>query len=117
MISEILSFIGNSMLLNNIILAAFFGGFLFLFLRENNNTTTPLRWTDLIVDEKTGKFSLSRLGQFWGIAISSWVVVYMVQVPAAYAIFPMVFTAWLAYLLGGYSFNKFLNKKDEKKDD
>ena len=106
--------LANELMINNILLIAFFIVFFYLFMKENKDESSPVRWTDLLVDTKTNKLSLTKLGQFWGIAISSWVVVSLSQTPAAYSIFPMIFPAYLAYLAGSWAFNSYIKNKNDK---
>jgi hypothetical protein len=104
---------GSMAILNNVLLLMFFSLFLFLIVKANNDKDSPLDWVDLLVEN--GKMSISRLGQFWGIAISSWVIIYMAQTPAAYTIFPLIFPAWLGFLLGAYGWAKYLDSKTSEK--
>ncbi len=119
MLDSFLSFFQQPMLMNNILLVSFFVGFAIIFGLSSMDPKSPVHWTDLLVDKKTGKVSLDRLGQFWGIAISSWVIIYLTQTKEAYSIMPMLFPMYLAFLGGVYSFNKYLSSKDksENKDD
>lgn len=116
MIELALQLIRDTAFLNNLLLLFFFVGFAYVFHKENNDDESPIKWIHMIVDTKTQRLSLNKLSQFWGMAISSWIVIYMAQIPATYAIFPMVFAAWLAFIGGSYAFNTFLkNKKEEPK--
>ncbi len=114
-----IALISNTTFINNMILVAFFGGFLLIFFKENNDAKSPLRWIDMLLDEKTGKLSLARVGQFFGIAVSTWVIITLSMKTEWKEVFPMVFPVWLAFIGGTYSFNKYLShmKKPDDKDD
>lgn len=106
----------NIQLLNNILLIGFFFVFAFVFWRESKNPETPVHWTDLLVDKKNGKLSLTQLGKFWGIATSTWVVIYMVQglsKEQISSIFPWIFGTWLTYLVAESGIKKFTMSKDK----
>lgn len=113
---EFLSYLKDSMFINNIILISFFTGFLYLFLKESSKEDSPLNWVDAFVDKRTGKLSLSQLGQFCGIAIGGWVMIYLVQIKEAYTILPMMFPTYLAYLGGSYAYSKYITKIESQKD-
>lgn len=100
---QIVEYIANPTLINNVILLLFFTVFGIQFYRENKNEASPFRWIDLLVDYKTQKLSLTKMGQFWGMAISSWVVIYLSQKTESYSMFPAVFAAWLAFIGGTYA--------------
>jgi hypothetical protein len=112
-ISEFLSLVGNAAVLNNIILLLFFTLFGVQFYRENKKDNT-VYWTDLLIDSKTQKLSLTKMGQFWGIALSSWIVIFLAQKPESYSMFPAVFAAWLAFIGGTYAFYLKERKEDSK---
>lgn len=80
----------------------------FIAHRDPNN---PLIWTDMLIDTKTRKLSVSKLGNFFGIALSSWVVMYLAQVKEAYSILPTIFLGWLAFLGGVYTLNNLIRNK------
>jgi hypothetical protein len=104
-----LELFSNIVLLNNIILVAFLVIFGFVFAHASMNKKSKLDWLDMLLDSDTQKLSLSKLGNFMGIALSSWMMIYFVQVPAAYGMFPSLFMAWLAFLGGVYTLNNFIN--------
>lgn len=114
----------NMPLINNLLLLAFFFTFAVVFWRESKNKESKVNWTDLLTDSKTGKVSLTKLGQFWGIALSSWIVIYMVQKLTGDQIasmFVVVFGSWLTFLVAQSSIRAFKatriqHKDDEKKD-
>jgi hypothetical protein len=115
----IVSLLQESILINNFILITFFVLFGIIFGLSSMNPHSPVKWTDLLVDKKTNKLSLDRLGQFWGIVISSWVIIYLTQSKESSSILPMLFPMYLAFLGGVYSFNKYLSHKsdvDQSKD-
>lgn len=115
-ISTFVDLVNNTSFVNNMILILYFILFGFFFYKENRNANSPVQWVDMLVDNKTNRLSLAKFGQFWGISISSWVVIYLAQLPAAYSIFPMVFPAWLAFLGGTWAFNSYVkNKKEDGK--
>ena len=111
-LTQIDSFILDTALLNNLLLMVFFIAFFILFFKANNDDKIVLTWIDLLVDQKTNKLSIAKLGQFWGVAISSWVVISMSQIKESYTIFSSVFAAYLAFLGGTWSFNQFLKSKN-----
>lgn len=107
----IIDIISNATLLNNLALIAFFVIFSIMFFVAHRDPSNPLIWTDMLVDTKTRKLSVSKLGNFFGIALSSWVVMYLVQVKEAYSIFPTIFIGWLCFLGGVYTLNNFIRGK------
>lgn len=111
-IVPIIQYVLQPMIMNNILLLGFFIGFAIVFAMSSKDPKSPINWTDLLVDSNTKKVSLDKLGQFWGIAISSWVVIYLAQMKEAYSVLPMIFPAYLAFLGGVYTFGKFLKAKD-----
>lgn len=115
-LTQIISILSNNIaLMNNFMLLAFFVVFGYLFLKESKNNNSPINWTDMMLDAKTGKTSLTKLGQFWGVAFSSWIAVFFAQkVPAdrVVEIYPWVFGVWLAFLIGSYSVNAIMKTKD-----
>lgn len=112
----VIELLSNATLLNNLALIAFFVIFSIMFFTAHRDPKNPLVWTDMLIDTKTRKLSVSKLGNFFGIALSSWVVMYLVQVPAAHSIFPTVFIAWLAFLGGVYTLNNFIRGKQSGGD-
>lgn len=109
--------LGDIRLLNNVLLLAFFIVFGIVFFIADRSAKSKLDWTDLLIDSDTGKLSLSKIGNFFGIAISSWILIYFVEVKEAYSMFPTLFMAWLAFLGGVYTFNNFLKTKKPNKDE
>ncbi len=107
--------LGDILLINNVILIVFFITFFTVFAIASRSKSNKLDWLDLLLDSDTGKLSLSKFGNFFGIAISSWILIYFVQVKEAYSMFPSLFMAWLAFLGGVYTFNNFI--KSRKKSD
>ena len=106
---SIFNAISSTVFLNNMLLLAFYLIFGIAFALESKNPDSPVNWIHLIMDK--GIVSLTKLGQFIGIASSTWVVVTMSQNKESFAIFPMVFTAWLAFLGGTWSFNQWIKSK------
>lgn len=114
---EILTALASNMpLLNNLLLLGFFATFAAIFWKEHKDEKSPVNWIDLLMDDKKNKLSLSKLGHFWGIAISSWIVVYMVQqltgVQIA-AMFPWIFVIWLVFLFIATGIKSFSLSKDK----
>lgn len=109
--SQAVTFTTNTVLVNNSILMGCFFLFLFLILKEHKNPNSPIAWADIITDKTTNKLSLTKLGQLWGIVISSWVVITMAQIPAAYTIFPLIFPAYLAFLGGTWAWKSYMKDK------
>ena len=110
-VDEILKLLTNTTALNNFILLGFIFCFAIFFMLESRNTRSTVHWTDLLVDPKTNKLSLAKFGQFWGIAVSTWVVIFLAQSDTAYGIFPMVFPMYLAFIGGTWSYNAWLKSK------
>lgn len=108
--------LGDIKLLNNVLLLAFFVIFGIVFFIADRSAKSRLDWTDLLIDSDSGKLSLAKLGNFFGIAISSWILIYFVQVKESYSMFPTLFMAWLAFLGGVYTFNNFLKTKRPPSD-
>lgn len=111
---DIITHLANGMLLNNIILILFICMFTYAFWKENRKTESPVHWTDLLLDKRTNKLSLSKFGTFWGIFLSSWVVMYLVQKPDSYGYLVPIFGIWLTYLAGSHAYDKWLKAKDQK---
>jgi hypothetical protein len=110
--------LSNMPLINNFLLILFIVYFGIVFMVASRNPKNPVDWIDLIIDPTTNKISTTKLGQFWGIAISSWVVITLTQVKESYPYFSMIFFGYLAFLGGSYAFQKwFQNKKDDEKED
>lgn len=110
-------FLGDISLINNLMLFSFFIIFAIVFAVASHSKNNKLDWLDLLLDSDTGKLSVAKFGNFFGIAISSWILIYFVQVPAAYGMFPSLFMAWLAFLGGVYTFNNFLKTRKPPADD
>ena len=110
--SDLATYLTNTMFINNLILLMFFVGFIFLFLKESYNDKSQINWADAFIDKKTGRVSLSQLGQFCGIAVGTWMMIFLVQIKEAYSILPMMFPMYLAYLGGAYAFSKYMSKSD-----
>jgi uncharacterized protein YacL len=106
-------------ILNNLLLLIFFAGFGFIFWQESKHPDKPLNWADMLLDNKTQRLSLTKLGQFWGIIISSWIAIYMTQkldhVEIA-QMFPYIFATWLTFLVTSTGI-KLLNSNKEKKEE
>jgi len=110
-VDDILRLLTNTTALNNFILLGFIFCFAIFFMLESRNPKSTVSWPDLLVDQKTGKLSLAKFGQFWGIAVSTWVVIFLAQSETAYGIFPMVFPMYLAFIGGTWSYNAWLKSK------
>ncbi len=111
-----LSVLQNISLINNFLLLAFIIIFVFIFWREHANTKSPIVFSDLLVDEKTKKVSNTKIGQFLGIAFSSWIVMYFAQKVSPEQIatmFPWVFGTWLTYLVSATGIERFFGSKDK----
>mgnify|MGYP000187966375 CR=1 FL=1 len=115
-------FTNNVGILNNIILAGFFIFFIYIVNKASKDKHNPLNWADMFLDSKTKKMSLTKVGNFWGIGISSWIVIYFAQKipPDKIAdLYSYIFGIWMAFLLGTYSVSNVLKAKDPeaKKDE
>lgn len=108
--------LGDVLLINNIILILFFIIFFTVFACASYSKNNKLDWLDLLIDSDTRKLSVSKFGNFFGIFISSWIMIYFVQVKEAYSMFPGLFMAWLAFLGGVYTLNNFLKTKKPPAD-
>ena len=109
-------FANNIALMNNVLLFAFFIVFGIVFWREHKNSASPLSWTDMLIDNKTNKLSLTKLGQFWGISMSTWITIYMTQKLTSEQIstmFPMVFGTWLTFLVASQSIKAYTMTKEK----
>lgn len=117
MLSEIdMDILTNIPLLNNLLLAAFFVVFAFVFWKENKNEKSPLHWIDLLIDEKKNKLSITKFGQFWGIAISTWITIALTQKLTAdqvAGIYPWIFGTWLTFLVAATGIKSFVMSKDK----
>lgn len=105
---EYIKFLADGMILNNLILVTFVGIFIYAFWKENRNQESPIAWTDLLIDKKTNKLSLSKFGQFWGVFLSSWVVMYLTQKAESYGYLVPIFAIWLTFLAGSHAYDKYL---------
>lgn len=109
------SIFSNMTVINNMLLLAFFFTFAVVFWKEHRDAKSPFAWTDLLM--LNGKVSLTKLGQFWGIAISSWVTIYMTQKLSADQIatmFPWIFGTWLTFLVASNGMKAFAPTKKEE---
>ena len=114
---EFLTIISNTVFINNLLLVGFFTVFVILFGVESRNPKSPVSWIDLLIDPLTNKVSITKIGQLIGIRIGGWVVITMAQIKESYGSFPMVFTAYLAFLGGVYAFSNWMKgKKDDDED-
>ncbi len=105
--------------MNSFLLMTFVFLFIFVFWKEHKNPKSNLVWTDLIIDPKTNKASVTRLGQFWGIFLSGWIMIFLTQKIPADKIADMyayLFGIWLAFLVGSYSMSNFFKMKTEEKE-
>jgi len=71
----------------------------------------------MFLDSKTKKMSLTKVGSFWGIGISSWIAIYFAQkIPADKIadIYSYIFGIWMAFLLGTYSVSNIIKSKDSE---
>ena len=109
--ADIREFFTDSAALNNFVLLGFIFVFTVIFFLESRDEKSPLYWPDLILDSKTQHLSLAKFGQFCGIAVSTWITIFLAQNPDAYGIFPMVFPMYLAYIGGTWSYNAWLKSK------
>lgn len=101
----------DSGLINNLMLLGFILVFTVVFFIESRDKNSPVYWPDLILDSKTNKLSLAKFGQLCGIAVSTWVTIFLAQNPVSYGIFPVVFPMYLAYIGGTWSYNAWLKSK------
>ena len=108
---DVITILTNTAAINNFILIAFILIFAVIFMLDSRNPNSGLSWRDLLLDSKTNKLSVTKFGQFWGIAVSTWVVIFMAQSTAAYSIFPMVFPMYLAFIGGTWSYQTWLKSK------
>jgi hypothetical protein len=105
----------NVSLLNNFLLLAFFFFFVYIIWSASKDKKNPLNWSDMLIDTKTNKLSLTKVAQFWGVGLSSWIAIYFAQkVPADKVsdMYAYIFGIWLAFLLGSYSVSSVLKTKD-----
>lgn len=105
----------NVGLLNNIILAGFFLFFVYIVNKASKDSKNPINWADMFLDSKTKKMSLTKVSQFWGVGLSSWIAIYFAQKIPSDKISDMysyIFGIWLAFLLGSYSVSSVLKTKD-----
>ena len=108
---DFLNIFTNSAAINNMILVGFIFAFAFIFMLESRDPKSLLSWTDLLLDPKSNRVSVAKFGQFWGIAVSTWVIIFMTQEKEAYGIFPIVFPMYLAFIGGTWSYNAWLKSK------
>lgn len=116
MLETVIAIFTNTVFLNNFLLMAFFFIFVYLFWKENKDDKSPISWTDLLVDDKSGKASLTKIGHFWGIALSSWITMYMAQQLSGdqiSAMFPWIFGTWLTFLVASSGMKTLSMTKDK----
>lgn len=91
-------------------LILFFGSIWLLvaFLRANADDHSPIEWTDLLIDKHTNKVSLSKVGQFIGLIISSWAIIKLTS--DNHLSFDL-FGIYLAYCLGAPVLQTFIRGK------
>lgn len=102
--------------MNSALLLFFIVGFAFVFWKEHRNKESSLNWTDILLDKKENRLSLTKLGQFWGIAISSWIAVYLTQKLTSEQIglvYPYVIGIWLTFLVASQSVKTWMVGKDK----
>jgi len=114
MYDKIVDLLTNTIIINNFLLIGFILCFAVLFMLESRNPKSSIDWRDLLIDTKTKKMSSGKFGQFWGIAVSTWVIISLAQRPEAYAIFPIVFPIYLAFIGGSWSYRSWLKSKASK---
>lgn len=107
--------IGDVAFINNLLLILFFIVFGLMFLVESRSKESRYKWVDLITDTKTGKFSLTKFGQFIAVVVSTWVVITFTQIKESYTIFPLVFLSWLAFVSGVWAFKQWLSQASNMK--
>ncbi len=113
---SVITLLQNIPLLNNVLLLFFIFTFAIVFWRASKNPSSPVDWADIIVDAKTGKASNTKLGHFWGVVLSSWVIMYFAQKVEASqiaAMFPWVFGTWLTFLVTSTGIKQFIGSKDK----
>jgi len=108
---HIMELLTNTAAINNALLIGFILVFAIIFMLDSRDPKSGLSWRDLLLDSKTNRLSITKFGQFWGIAVSTWVVIFMSQSPAAYSIFPLVFPMYLAFIGGTWSYQTWLKSK------
>lgn len=113
MLETVLSLVLNVTLLNNLLLIGFFIIFLYLFFKEHNDPDSKVNWTDLLLDDKTNKLSITKFGQFIGIATSTWMTFYLVQQDRFTNEFIWVFATYLSFLSGSYAYDKFIKHRSQ----
>jgi len=104
----------DSRLMNNMLLITFFVVFGVLFFKEHRSEKSPLQWTDMLIDSDSGKLSISKLGNFIGIVVSTWIMIYLVQEKESYPYLASLFMSWLAFMGGVYTLNNFIKSKNNK---
>lgn len=113
LILDILS--NNIGLMNNLILGGFFLFFVYIINKASKDKHNPINWADIFLDSKTKKMSLTKVAQFWGVGLSSWIAIYFAQKIPSDKIADMysyIFGIWLAFLLGSYSVSNVMKVKD-----
>lgn len=79
-----------------------------LVAQASKDPSNRVRWEDMIIDTTSGKTSPYKLGYLVGMIVSTWTITTLVDKSAI--TFDM-FGMYLTYLLGGASWNAFINKK------
>ena len=112
--AELSKIVSNTAILNNTLLFIFLFIFVVMIIRESNNPKSPLDWRNLLIDSKTGKMSLGKAGQFIGIVISNWAIIYLIQLVKAdqvTSVLVWLFPLWLGFLGGTWGYDQFLKTK------
>jgi len=111
---KFIEIISATSFMNNSLLLAFYLIFGIAFIIESNNPKSPVAWIDMLLDKKTNRVSLSKIGQFIGIATSTWLVIALSSSKEGLAILPAIFPAWLAFIGGAWSYSQWLKSKENK---
>lgn len=110
-VDVLMSYLLNVNLINNVLLLLFFATFGVFFLIESRDPNSPMHWRDMLLDKTENRLSLLKLGQFVGLVIANWIVIFLVQkLPddSIQSVFLWVFPMWLAYVGGSWAYNTYL---------
>ena len=110
---EIWNAIVAAITFKTIILAIFLVILGMAFYQAHKRTKDPIDWIDMLLDKNSNRVSISKVGQFVGLIVSSWVVISMAS---SNNLNYDIFGIYLAFSLGGAMFSTFVKGKYNMSD-
>ena len=118
-LTSFISTVSDTKFINNLLLLAFFASFVVLFMKESKNPKSTVDWTDILLDNKTNRVSLTKIGQFIGITVSTWSIITLMQMvkpEQVDAILIWLFPMWLAFITGNWMYSSWMKTKQATND-